>query len=185
MAGCEDRPTDSGDERASAFLDLGREHRAALVRVARGEGVTPEDAVECVQDALITLLGREQRGELTAPPAEWRFLPSAMVKNAARNRRRRPERVRLRVEVDDAHLEANEPRADEALTRGEEHEKLHACIAELCGVQRAVVMLRLLEEHAGEDVAQALGISRGYVDVLAHRAKASLKTCMMRHEARP
>ncbi len=46
-------------------------------------------------------------------------------------------------------------------------------------------MLRLLEEHAGEDVAQALGISRGYVDVLAHRAKASLKTCMMRHEARP
>lgn len=139
--------------------------------------------MECVQDALVTLLGQDQRGELSAPPEEWRFLLSAMVRNAARNRRRRPERVRLHVDLSEASVEAAEARADETLTRAEEREKLHACIAELCGVQRAVVMLRLLEEHAGEDVAHALGISRGYVDVLAHRAKASLKICMMRHES--
>ena len=39
-------------------------------------------------------------------------------------------------------------------------------------------MLRLLEERQGEDVAASLGISRGYVDVLVHRAKASLRVCM-------
>ena len=39
-------------------------------------------------------------------------------------------------------------------------------------------MLRLLEEQPGEDVAASLGISRGYVDVLLHRAKASLRVCM-------
>jgi len=179
--GCEARISQSKDARTSAFLELGREHRAALVRVARHEGVGPEDAVECVQDALVTLIGQEQRGELTAPPEEWRFVLSAMVRNAARNRRRRPERVRLHLDVNETNVETSDAPADDTLTLLEEREKLHACIAELCGVQRAVVTLRLLEEHAGEDVAQALGISRGYVDVLAHRAKTSLKICMMRH----
>jgi RNA polymerase sigma-70 factor (ECF subfamily) len=48
----------------------------------------------------------------------------------------------------------------------------------LCRTQRTVVMMRLLEERPGEDVAAALGITRGYVDVLLHRAKASLLVCM-------
>ena len=56
--------------------------------------------------------------------------------------------------------------------------RLRACVAELCSVQRAVVMLRLLEERSGEDVAEVLGITRGHVDVLVHRAKASLRVCM-------
>jgi RNA polymerase sigma-70 factor (ECF subfamily) len=51
-------------------------------------------------------------------------------------------------------------------------------VAELCSVQRAVVMLRLLDERSGEDVAEALGITRGHVDVLVHRAKAALRVCM-------
>jgi RNA polymerase sigma-70 factor (ECF subfamily) len=41
-----------------------------------------------------------------------------------------------------------------------------------------VVTLRLLEERSGEDVAETLGLSRGYVDVLVHRAKAALRVCM-------
>jgi len=38
--------------------------------------------------------------------------------------------------------------------------------------------MRLLQEQPGEDVATALGLSRGHVDVLLHRAKASLRVCM-------
>ena len=56
--------------------------------------------------------------------------------------------------------------------------RLRTCVAELCGVQRAVVMLRLLDEQSGEDVAATLGLSRGHVDVLVHRAKAALRVCM-------
>jgi RNA polymerase sigma-70 factor (ECF subfamily) len=40
------------------------------------------------------------------------------------------------------------------------------------------VMMRLLEERPGEDVAATLGLTRGHVDVLLHRAKASLLVCM-------
>ncbi len=52
------------------------------------------------------------------------------------------------------------------------------CVTELCGVQRAVVTLRLLEERSGEDVAESLGLTRGHVDVLVHRAKQALRVCM-------
>jgi DNA-directed RNA polymerase specialized sigma24 family protein len=42
---------------------------------------------------------------------------------------------------------------------------------------------RLLEERGGEDVASALGLTRGYVDVLLHRAKHSLRACLIEHDA--
>ena len=44
----------------------------------------------------------------------------------------------------------------------------------LADVQRAVVTLRMLDDVAGEDVAQALGITPGHVAVLLHRAKINL-----------
>ena len=56
--------------------------------------------------------------------------------------------------------------------------RLHACVQELCEIEKAVVTLRMLEEQAGEDVARALGISAGHVAVLRHRAKAALRACM-------
>ena len=75
------------------------------------------------------------------------------------------------------------PAADELLACAEAHVRLRACVAELCEVQRSVVLLRLLDERPGEDVAAVLGISRGYVDVLMHRAKAALRACMLRGDA--
>ncbi len=56
--------------------------------------------------------------------------------------------------------------------------RLRGCVAELCSIQRSVVMLRLLEERSGEDVAAEIGIRRAHVDVLLNRARASLKVCM-------
>ena len=61
--------------------------------------------------------------------------------------------------------------------------RLRSCVNRLCKTQRTVVMMRLLEERPGEDVAAALGITRGHVDVLVHRAKASLLVCMTHSEA--
>ena len=56
--------------------------------------------------------------------------------------------------------------------------RLRACVAELCEIQKAVVTLRMLEERAGEDVGETLGISPGHVAVLLHRAKRALRACM-------
>ena len=87
--------------------------------------------------------------------------------------RRRPARC-----IESMDAPSGEASAEDLLAQAEEHVRLRACVERLCGTQRSVVMLRLLEERAGEDVAAVLGITRGHVDVLLHRAKASLRECM-------
>jgi RNA polymerase sigma-70 factor (ECF subfamily) len=156
-----------------------RDKRAALASVAAREGLGAEDALECLQDALCTFLDMLQRDEVTAPRAEWGALLAGIVRNAARNRRRRHDLSRPH-ESDTEQRPSNAPLAEEILLRAESHVRLRGCVAELCEIQRAVVTLRLLDEKPGEDVARTLGISRGHVDVLVHRAKASLRECMLR-----
>jgi len=159
--------------------DLVRAERSALAAQARAEGVTPEDAVDCVQEGLCTLLDFAGRGALPEDAGEWGAVLARMVRNAARNRRRRHFRALPHEELD-AHPLAVEdaPATDDVIARAEEHVRLRACVEELCEIQKAVVTLRMLEEQPGEDVAQALGISAGHVAVLLHRAKRSLLACM-------
>lgn len=165
-----------------ALSDVVRTERMSLIRVATRQGLGAEDALECVQDALCTFLRLQREGELAAPQSEWGALLAGIVRNAARNRRRRHEVTRPHEAVADEHA-SDGPAADDVLIRRGDHVRLRVCVAELCEIQRAVLMLRLLEEQPGEDVAQSLGISRGYVDVLTHRAKASLRACMLRQPA--
>jgi RNA polymerase sigma-70 factor (ECF subfamily) len=165
-------PLDSLD-RLSAVV---HGHRRELAAVARVEGLGPEDALECVQDALLTFLSRDQ------PPSDHDLATlKTMVRNAARNERRKHRLQRPHQPLDDQDpLDA--ATAEELLGHAEDVVRLRACVAELCGVQRAVVLLRFLEERSGEDVAAALDLTRGHVDVLVHRAKAALRACM-RHPA--
>ena len=161
------------EDRLERLSQIVRSERRALVAVARSEGLDAEEAVECVQDALATFLSRDTPEEHAIASLK------TTVRNAARNFRRRHRRAlpHLPIEI------GQEPAAagldvEALLAHAEDVVRLRACVAELCTVQRAVVMLRLLEERSGEDVAEVLGITRGHVDVLVHRAKASLRVCM-------
>jgi RNA polymerase sigma-70 factor (ECF subfamily) len=158
---------------------IARDRRASLAALARREGVTSEDAVDCVQEGLCELLDAAQGGSLPADHGQWGGLLAGMVRNAARNRRRRHFLARPHQDIDaHPHADGDAPATDEVIARAEEHVRLRACVEELCEIQKAVVTLRMLEEQPGEDVAQALGISTGYVAVLLHRAKASLRDCL-------
>jgi RNA polymerase sigma-70 factor (ECF subfamily) len=149
-----------------------RSERARLAVIARSEGLSAEDAVDCIHDAFSTFLQLAVRGERPHTRAL-----AVMVRNAARNMRRRHHRARPHDAIAEA-TPSNAAGALESLERAEEHVRLHACVERLCDTQRAVVTLRMLEERDGEDVAAVLGISRGYVDVLLHRARGSLLSCM-------
>src|SRR5262249_54457224 len=111
------------------------------------------------------------------PPREARTFLAGVVRNTARNMRRRAHRARPHVAVTEQVSSDATPDAD--LARAEDHIRLHACVDSLCDTQRAVVTLRMLEERNGEDVAALLGITRAHVDVLLHRARASLLTCLV------
>jgi RNA polymerase sigma-70 factor (ECF subfamily) len=154
--------------------ELVRGRRSALAALARAEGVSAEDAVDCVQEALCAFLMR--RDQLPANAADWAAWLAATVRNAARNRRRRHFVSRPHEELG-AQAAELQP-IDDVIVRAEEHVRLRACVEELCEIQKAVVTLRMLEEQPGEDVARALGISAGHVAVLLHRAKQALRACM-------
>jgi RNA polymerase sigma factor (sigma-70 family) len=167
-----------GPDVLGILSDLARSGRADLVRTARREGATPEDAVEAVQDALCTFLQLAQKKETPVDPAEWPAYLAGIVRNVARNKRRRHHVARPHEDLDALPMPSDASSAEKLVAEAEEHVRLRACVDQLCETQKAVVMLRLLEERPGEDVAESLGISRGYVDVLLHRAKASLRVCM-------
>lgn len=154
-----------------------RSERVALTHLAGREGLSAEDAVDAVHDALCTLLERLRRSSEPIDRDDVVRLLAAMVRNAARNRRRRHYLARPHADLD--AIAGDDAGAAEALvSEAEDHVRLRVCVARLCDNQRAVVTLRLLEEQPGEDVAASLGLARGHVDVLLHRAKASLRTCL-------
>jgi RNA polymerase sigma-70 factor, ECF subfamily len=155
-----------------------RDERGALIASAVAQGLRPEEALECVQDALCAWLARSARDSAAAYPAALALLKH-MVKNAARNYRRRHRRLKPHRALDvERELAAGDGDAEALLADAETSLRLHACVAELREVERAVITLRLLEERSGEDVAQTLGLARGHVDVLVHRAKLTLRACM-------
>ncbi len=157
-----------------------RTERLRLARLARRQGLGPEDALDCVHDAFCAFLLRAQQDSLPAEPEAQRAFLATMVTNAARNRRRRHHLARPHQSLDlDEPDERDAPSVESLVARAEEHIRLRGCVEQLCDTQRSVVTLRLLEEQDGKDTAASLGITRGHADVLLYRARARLLACMI------
>jgi RNA polymerase sigma-70 factor (ECF subfamily) len=154
---------------------LARDHAGKLAAIARREGASAADALDVVQDAFHTLLVRE---DLRTQPEETARVLVAIVRNAARNLRRRHYRAREHVELDEAALAADAPAPDVAIDRRAATEQLAGCMAKLGDVHRHVITLRVLEELSGADAAAELGVTPGHVAVLLHRARVQLEQCM-------
>ncbi|HEX3763144.1 MAG TPA: sigma-70 family RNA polymerase sigma factor [Kofleriaceae bacterium] len=157
---------------------LARDHAGRLAAIARREGLTASDALDVVQDAFHTLLGRPDTAALRSRPDDAARLLAAIVRNAARNQRRRHHRARPHVELDPEQLRAPGLRADDALEHVAAAVQLVGCMSQLGDVHRQIVTLRVLEELSGEEAAHALGLTPNHVAVLLHRARKQLERCM-------
>jgi RNA polymerase sigma-70 factor, ECF subfamily len=166
---------------------LSHTHRDRLYRLARREGLRGEDALDCVQDAFQTLLVLPQARQLVESDEDSIKLLSVLVRNHARNRRRRHELARPHDSGDEslALLTAEAPPADELIAQAEDFALMVGCVDHLGKLQRAVVSLRMLDEVAGEDVSAMLGLPPSHVAVLLHRAKQNLRSCMLSAGYRP
>ena len=156
---------------------LVREQRQRLLRVARREGLSPNDAFDAVQEALHSFVSLAQARALADRDEEARALLSAMVRNSARNRRRRHhtslEHVPLSMDEPDPG-----PTAEILLDTAQQVMLVQCCVTLLPRMQKAVVTLRLLEGRGGAEVARTLRLSPGHVAVVLHRAKQELRDCV-------
>jgi RNA polymerase sigma-70 factor (ECF subfamily) len=161
-------------------------HRAELLRLARREGLSAEDAFDCVQEAFQTFLILPQARSLVEDPEASAKLLVTVARNVARNRRRRHATARPHGgdEVLDG-IEGQAPPVDELIERAEDRLRVLGCVQRLQDAQRAVVTLRMLDERPGEDVAELLGLAPGHVAVLLHRAKQQIRSCMLEDEPAP
>ncbi len=159
--------------------ELARAHTAALARVARAEGLTAEYALDAVQEGFVTLLRMPEARDLVGNHDDSRALLAVVVRNVARNLRRRHHQAKPHASIEeDGEPVAPLPSAEELVQRAEDHIQLQGCVGRLEEVQRRVVTLRMLEEASGAEVAMLLDLSPGHVAVLLHRAKRDLLRCM-------
>lgn len=157
---------------------LARDHTRELAAVARREGLSSADALDAVQDAFHTFLGMPVARSLADDRADASALLAVLVRNAARNMRRRHFRARPHDQIEDVPLADDLPRTDELIDRAELHVALLGCVNRLGETQRKVVTLRMLEEITNEDAAATLALTPGHVAVLLHRAKKDLLRCI-------
>jgi RNA polymerase sigma-70 factor (ECF subfamily) len=152
-------------------------HRERLVRAVRREGVTGEDALDCVQDAFESFLHLPQARPLADAPDDALKLLTVLARNQARNRRRKHDRAR--VHTTDEELVDDRRAVDASIGEAETFAMAVGCLDTLAKLQRAVVKLRLLDDVPGQDVAKLLSLKPGHVAVLLHRALGSLRSCMI------
>jgi RNA polymerase sigma factor (sigma-70 family) len=193
-AGRVSRTEDGGTAASGArpgFLEwvtrLVHTHRGRLYRLARREGLREEDSLDCVQDAFHTFLLLPQARQLVESDDDSIKLLSVLVRNHARNRRRRHEIARPHDSGDEtlAVLTAEALPVDELIAQAQGFALMIGCLDHLGKLQRAVASLRMLDEVGGEDVAAMLELPPSHVAVVLHRAKQNLRNCMLSAGYRP
>lgn len=157
---------------------LARDHAGRLASIARREGASAIDALDLVQDAFHTILRRDDLPALREDRDAAARMLTTIVRNAARNLRRRHHHARPHVDVDDVALAARTLAPDEELDHAITASQLAGCMAKLGDAHRHVVTLRVLEELSGDEAARELGVTPGHVAVLLHRARKQLEQCM-------
>jgi RNA polymerase sigma-70 factor (ECF subfamily) len=163
---------------------LARTHARSLAAGAVREGLTRIDAIDAVQEAFTTLLTLPQARELSLDDEGAARLMAVLVRNAARNMRRRRHRSSAHEPLGEMlEVPADDPTVDALLIAAEDHVALLGCVSQLAEIQRLVVTLRVLEELSPEEVARNLGLTRGNIAVLLHRAKRALADCIERGRA--
>ncbi|HET7789154.1 MAG TPA: sigma-70 family RNA polymerase sigma factor [Myxococcales bacterium] len=163
---------------------LARTHTRPLAAVAVREGLARFEAVDAVQEAFSTLLALPQARELSLDDEGAARLMAVLVRNAARNMRRRRQRARSHEPLEGAaEVAGDTPGVDALIAAAEEHVALLGCVNQLAELQRHVLTMRVLDELTPEDVAGTLKLTTGHVAVLLHRARRRLLECLERGRA--
>jgi RNA polymerase sigma factor (sigma-70 family) len=159
--------TDHGRYGASAlvgaFEHLVRAHRAEIYRTNLRRSRNREDVDDLTQATFLDAYMALRRGDRPVAPRAWLH---AIARNRAARRFRRPTLLEVELELD------RPAEVDESLpTLGE----LKPALARLTEKQRSALLLREVGGLSADEIAAALGLSRGAVETLLFRARRSLR----------
>jgi RNA polymerase sigma-70 factor (sigma-E family) len=156
------RPFDE-PETFEAFM---RARSAAFMRYAYVLTGNQHDAADLVQEALVRVGAGWERVRGKGDPE--RYVRTTMARlHVSWWRRRRRERLVGTV--------PDRPTVDDGLARAEVHSGLVRALSTLPPRQRTVLVLRYYERYTDDEIAAALGISRGTVRSQAARGLGKLR----------
>jgi len=137
------------------------------------------DAEDLAQDALLRALRALPgfRGDSLASTWVYRITVNAW-KNRVRAEKRRKfwNTVTLGLLTED--VKADEPALDAELEKTERTSSVQKALLELDADDRAIVVLREIEEKSYEEIGEMLGLAQGTVKSRLFRARAKLKTLL-------
>jgi RNA polymerase sigma-70 factor (ECF subfamily) len=193
----------AGDE--AAFVGLVRRHHAGFLRLAAVWAKDAAVAEEVVQETWLIAL--ERLGEFAGRSALKTWLCGILV-NTARSRARSERRHgtaglaadELDAGPDEPAVPAHRfsppgdrwdghwalppapwPSPEKAFDRAESRALLTSCLETLPPAQRAVLLLRDVEQLSAEEACNALGLSSTHQRVLLHRARSRMRALLERH----
>jgi len=155
----------AAETRFREFVALHGPGLQRLARVLTATGADGEDLVQTVLASVYVSWGRVQNVE--EPVAYVRRMLINAAADGHRRRRRRPELLQA-VPADGADHR-------DRLRQVDERELVRSWLARLPARQRAVVVLRFLDDVSEQDTAAALGISVGAVKSHTSRALHRLR----------
>ena len=179
-------PLPTLEQPASGFLtwvaELVHSHRARLLGFARRSGLEGEDALDAVQDAFASFITLPHARGIAQEGEDALRLLTVILRHGISNGRRKRLRHRRRLALVEAVAPAPSESSEELLERAEDLARVERCLVKMTRLQRAVVMLSLVDERPREEVGSLLGISAGHVRVLLHRARARVRACAVEAE---
>ncbi|TWU08284.1 RNA polymerase sigma factor [Stieleria varia] len=166
----------AGDRGAFAVLVVRNQDRlfASMMQVTG----SPEEAEEVVQDAFIRAFVKLDSFQRNSQFFTWLY---RIAFNSALTRRRRKK---ARVSLDDmrensgVEIASDNEAVDEPMLRIERVRMVREAMTRLTDEHRDILVLREMEEHSYESIADLLSISIGTVRSRLSRARRQLKLCL-------
>lgn len=160
------------------FEILVRRHNALVFRTARGVLRSDVDAEECAQRAWVVAFERLAQfggaGMFAAWVARIAFREGLHMLRARKRARLVPLPSGSQTSIFQEE-ETLEPMQETEVRRAQARAELETAIDALPSVLREVLVLRDVQELAGEEVAAILGITEANVRVRLHRARQQLR----------
>jgi RNA polymerase sigma-70 factor, ECF subfamily len=153
-----------------AFDVLAREHRGAVMILARRLLRSPADAEDAAQETFVRAWRSLSTWRRDAPLRGWLLAIAVNVCRTHGARRRASEALEDSPEPVDPR-----PRADGSIADEDARRSVRGAVATLPPRQREIVMLKVFSDMTHEDVAGALGLTVGAVKAHLHQAVANLR----------